>query len=406
MASTDCNNENDALEDDPLTEDLLPTSNITFDKDKHVMYFKRCMAYLPEPYTNNDTNRMTLAFFGLGGLDLLNMIETIYSAEQREQWIDWIYAQQILPDKDNPGKLLNTLLRSNVPRLKFQSLRPWLELNRHICGFRGSPFSGLPYSREGCRESRFPFDAAHLAMTYTALCSLLILGDDFSRIDRGAIINGLTYLQKDDGSFTQTYHGMESDMRFLYCACAISYMLKDFSGINIEKCVDYIRRSQGYDYGIGQKPGLESHGGSTYCAISALSLLNKIDEGLISKDRTIFWLLSRQVSGFQGRANKPEDTCYSFWIGASLKPSFDLKILGAFDYIDKEANRLFLSTTQGRQGGFSKWPDLIPDIMHAYMGIAGLSLMDEPGMSTLDCALNISRKARQNLENSVFWQGD
>ena len=52
-----------------------------------------------------------------------------------------------------------------------------------------------------CHESRFPFDAAHIAMTYTALCTLLILGDDFSRIDRDAIVNGLTYLQKDDGRY-------------------------------------------------------------------------------------------------------------------------------------------------------------------------------------------------------------
>ena len=57
MASTDGNKENDTLEDDTLTEDLLSSSNITFDKNKHVMYFKRCMNYLPEPYTSNDTNR-------------------------------------------------------------------------------------------------------------------------------------------------------------------------------------------------------------------------------------------------------------------------------------------------------------------------------------------------------------
>ena len=48
-------------------------------------------------------------------------------------------------------------------------------------------------------------------------------------------------------------------------------------------------------------------------------MLNKLDEGLLSKEQTLFWLLSRQVTGFQGRANKPSDTCYSFWIGASLK---------------------------------------------------------------------------------------
>ena len=31
------------------------------------------------------------------------------------------------------------------------------------------------------------------------------------------------------------------------------------------------------------------------------------------------WCLFRQKTGFQGRPNKPVDTCYSFWIGASLQ---------------------------------------------------------------------------------------
>ena len=30
------------------------------------------------------------------------------------------------------------------------------------------------------------------------------------------------------------------------------------------------------------------------------------------------WCLQRQKSGFQGRPNKDVDTCYSFWVGASL----------------------------------------------------------------------------------------
>ena len=30
------------------------------------------------------------------------------------------------------------------------------------------------------------------------------------------------------------------------------------------------------------------------------------------------WCIRRQQSGFQGRPHKPVDTCYSFWIGASL----------------------------------------------------------------------------------------
>jgi len=31
------------------------------------------------------------------------------------------------------------------------------------------------------------------------------------------------------------------------------------------------------------------------------------------------WCLLRQQTGFQGRPNKPVDTCYSFWVGATLQ---------------------------------------------------------------------------------------
>ena len=36
-------------------------------------------------------------------------------------------------------------------------------------------------------------------------------------------------------------------------------------------------------------------------------------------DGLVFWCLSRQGQGFNGRPNKVEDSCYTFWIGASLK---------------------------------------------------------------------------------------
>jgi geranylgeranyl transferase type-1 subunit beta len=44
------------------------------------------------------------------------------------------------------------------------------------------------------------------------------------------------------------------------------------------------------------------------------------------QEDTIHWLKNRQVSssdkeddgGFNGRVNKPSDTCYSFWAGGAL----------------------------------------------------------------------------------------
>lgn len=45
-------------------------------------------------------------------------------------------------------------------------------------------------------------------------------------------------------SFCPTHGGSENDMRFIYCASCISYILNDWSGVNIEKAVDYITNSQ------------------------------------------------------------------------------------------------------------------------------------------------------------------
>jgi hypothetical protein len=45
-------------------------------------------------------------------------------------------------------------------------------------------------------------------------------------------------------SFQPMAYGCESDVRFIYCACCISYMLNDWSGIDQDKAVEYIRMSQ------------------------------------------------------------------------------------------------------------------------------------------------------------------
>ena len=61
---------------------------------------------------------MTLAFFGLSGLDMLGLLDDTLSAERKKQIIDWIYTHQILPSEDG---------------------------NMESCGFRGSSFIGVPY---------------------------------------------------------------------------------------------------------------------------------------------------------------------------------------------------------------------------------------------------------------------
>jgi len=352
----------------------------TFEKHRHIKYFERCFKMLPYYYTSADTNRMTFLFFCLSGLDLLGALDEVITPDIKEKTIEWIYAQQIHPD----------------PKIG----------NIGQCGFRGAPFLGHKFEPNATETIHEPYDASNLAMTYTALICLIILGDDLSLVDKKAIIESISKLQQEDGSFAPVIFGMEFDMRFLYCAVVISYILNDWSGINIEKALEFIKNSQTYDFGISQGNGLESHGGPTFCAIAALSLMDKLDEGLKSKKDTLLWCLSRQVDGFQGRINKPPDTCYSFWIGAAIS------ILEGYQYVDFDTHKKFLYSTQTIYGGFAKYPekDLPPDLLHSYMGIAGLALIPEK-TSEIECLppleprLNISKKTfEKNFPNNVHWK--
>lgn len=46
------------------------------------------------------------------------------------------------------------------------------------------------------------------------------------------------------------------------------------------------------DGGFGLKPGLESHGGATYCAVNSLKLLEKTGS-IFRKEKLINWLVHR-----------------------------------------------------------------------------------------------------------------
>lgn len=110
------------------------------------------------------------------------------------------------------------------------------------------------------------------------------------------------------------------------------------------------------------------------------------------------WCILRQQNGFHGRPNKPVDTCYSFWVGATLEVhcctcdgvyiphdtswtvdetssvservpyTLDFnthywlpQLLDVFQYTNFEKNRNYILSTQDRLvGGFAKWPDSHP----------------------------------------------
>ncbi|CAL5430830.1 unnamed protein product [Camellia sinensis] len=92
-----------------------------------------------------------------------------------------------------------------------------------------------------------------------------------------------------------------------------------------------------------------STGGVTYCAVASLRYSGFIEDDVLSKGASssiinvpllLDWSLQRLAAngGFQGRPNKPSDTCYAFWVGGVLR------ILGGHKFIDEKALRQFLLT--------------------------------------------------------------
>ena len=177
-----------------------------FNKNKHVTYWLRCLRTpLPTAYTGNDATRMTLAFFIVSALDILGILFTRTTQEERQQYVDWIYRCQ------HPSG-----------------------------GFRGFPGTDFD-SRSTPENSRW--DLANLAATFFALSTLFVLGDDMKRLDRPGLLHLIRSLQRSDGTFGELHATNRElvgggDTRFAYMATCIRWMLRREPGSEVNKVED------------------------------------------------------------------------------------------------------------------------------------------------------------------------
>lgn len=381
---------------------------------------------------------MFLGFTIVAALDLLDVLDPstpdsdkkpIITSETRQNWIDWIYSCQV-PDGE---------------------------------GFRG--FNGTDLLQRRNRDNK-QWDPGNLPNTFFALVSLLVLGDDLGRVKRDQCLAWLPRLQRSDGSFGELLgaDGMIEggrDLRYCCCAAGIAYIFSDpqekpYKPIFDEDAlIHYILSCQSSNNGFAESPLREPHSGLNYCAVGTLELLGRLGGPSSVRAREVLgelgpcvrWLLERQttvlyeeavddeqdedgdtdgtsssksataalnnlsknlvidpgdtshIAGFNGRDNKIADTCYCFWNSGALA------MLNSLHLADLPAVRLYLlEKVQHMIGGFAKGPDSPPDVMHAYLGLAALSLYGEEGIKSLDPALCISKSAAANLQRVVWRQ--
>ncbi|PKA61897.1 Protein farnesyltransferase subunit beta [Apostasia shenzhenica] len=345
------------------TLSLFPMDTAAFDRERHVAFLEMMLERLPEDYESQEINRLTLAYFAISGLAVLDALDQV----NREQLISWVLSFQEEPGNEADSK------------------------NAEFYGFGGSMSSKL---LKNDRKVLY-YNCSHLASTYCALAILKLIGYSLSSINFEPILTSMRGLQQPDGSFIPIHIGAEADLRFVYCAAAICFMLNNWTGMDKARAKEYIMKCQSYDGGFGLVPGAESHGGATYCAVAALHLMGFLRSDclyessqpcIIDIPLLLHWSLQRQSfnGGFQGRANKASDTCYAFWVGGVLK------IIGGYQLLNREALRSFLLSCQSKYGGFKKFPENIyPDLYHSLYGFLALSLLEEPGLKPLLVELGI-----------------
>jgi geranylgeranyl transferase type-2 subunit beta len=94
-------------------------------------------------------------------------------------------------------------------------------------------------------------------------------------------------------------------------------------------------------------------------------------------------LCMRQTSsgGLQGRPEKLQDVCYSWWAVASLV------MVCRQHWIDASSlSRFILNSQDEARGGISDRPDDMVDVFHTFFGIAALSLLGHAGLRRISAA--------------------
>ncbi|XP_030643173.1 protein farnesyltransferase subunit beta-like [Chanos chanos] len=229
-----------------------------------------------------------------------------------------------------------------------------------------------------------PGQQAHLAATYAAVNALCTIGTEeaYNVIDREKLLHFLCSLKQPDGSFA-LHEGGEIDVRGVYCAASVASLTNIITATLFEDSINWVVRCQTWEGGLAGIPGLEAHGGYTFCGLGALVILKH--EYLLDLKAMLRWAVCRQMrfeGGFQGRCNKLVDGCYSFWMSSvlamlhhALIKQGDAELSRPNWVFDTRAlQEYLLFCCQSPDGGLLDKPGKPKDFYHTCYCLSGLSI--------------------------------
>lgn len=114
---------------------------------------------------------------------------------------------------------------------------------------------------------------------------------------------------------------------------------------HVRRVLSYLRSCRNFDGGFGAVAGAESHASQVFVCTGALAILDALDDAsVLDADTCAWWLAERQLpnGGLNGRPEKLEDVCYSFWVLSGLS------ILEKLHWINAEKLSAFILSAQVR----------------------------------------------------------
>ncbi|KAH7830331.1 putative protein farnesyltransferase [Monocercomonoides exilis] len=345
---------------------------------KHISFFYTLIfSPLPSVYVGNDSIRTTFVQFGITGLASLNSL-SILSETEKQSVRNWLISCYLPGNVEIGKKLPENIIPS---------------------GFRGCTSSGNIFDAVNPSKQVSSNDYATISSTYSSLLSLKMLypNEPLSNfVNTKQIAYDLKFYQNEDGSFNSEPTASDSDARMCFCACACAYLCgKDFDSIDKEKLINHLLSLQSYEGGFGGRAGNEAHAGYTFCVVAALSMLGALDR---IRDRVSleWWCLQRQRRrGFNGRTQKLEDVCYTWWVGATLK------LLNIEQFASPLRLLSFIAECEDCfSGGIHKDEmSFNPDPLHSGLGVMGMSLfMDAAQQEAMEI---IEDMEKQNKERKA-----
>uniref|UniRef100_A0A3Q3FED6 Protein farnesyltransferase subunit beta n=1 Tax=Labrus bergylta TaxID=56723 RepID=A0A3Q3FED6_9LABR len=219
-----------------------------------------------------------------------------------------------------------------------------------------------------------PGQHAHLAPTYAAVNALCIIGTE------------------------EAYNVIH---RSAYCAASVASLTNILTPKLFEDTTSWILRCQNWEGGLSGVPGLEAHGGYTFCGTAALVILGK--EHMLDLKALLRWVVSRQMrfeGGFQGRCNKLVDGCYSFW-QAGLLPLLHRALFKEGEselsrqrwmFEQQALQEYILLCCQNPTGGLVDKPGKSRDFYHTCYCLSGLSVAQHFGNQELHHEMILGRE--------------